>query len=79
MKTFEFVAPAKNAPSGVKAIATTADPIVIEYLGLVAGDRAFQILIAPSSPAETSILSVSSFRLKGEGIGCHISDVINPW
>lgn len=59
-------------------MATTPEFIVIEYLGLDAGERAFQILIAPSSPADASNRSAPSLKLNGEGIGCHISDVIKP-
>lgn len=79
MKTFSLVAPAMNAPSGVKDIATTAEFIVIEFRDLASDARAFQILMAPSSPADANRRSESASVLNGDGKGCHDSDVITPW
>lgn len=70
------MAPEMNAPSGVKARATTPDPMVIEDRDFVSDERAFQMLIAPSSPAEASNRSASSAT--GSDTGCQISDVISP-
>jgi hypothetical protein len=74
-----LVAPAMNAPSGVNAKATTPDPMVIEDLDLVSDERAFQMLIAPSSPADTNNRSAGSAKVAGFCIGCQIREVISPW
>jgi hypothetical protein len=79
IETDWFVAPAIKAPSGVNANATTPEPIVIEHFGFVSGDRAFQILIAPSSPADASNRSVSSLKIDEVGNGCQAKVVIWPW
>lgn len=71
--------PAINAPSGVKARATTADPIVIDDFDFVSDERTFQILIAPSSPADARYRSVSSAGPGRVWRGCHVSEVIRPW
>lgn len=72
------MAPEMNAPSGVKARATTPDPMVIEDRDLVSDERAFQMLIAPSSPADTNKRSASSITT-GSDTGCQISEVMSPW
>ena len=70
------VPPAMKAPSGEKARDATAEPIVIEFLHLISDERAFHMLMAPSSPAEASNLSESSRRAAGSGIGCQSKAVI---
>lgn len=73
-----LVAPAIYVPSGEKASPTTPDPIVIDDLYLVSGERAFQILIAPSSPADASRRSESSLIADPPGIGCQTRAVTPP-
>jgi hypothetical protein len=68
-----------NAPSGVKERATTADPIVIELFDFESKERTFQILMAPSSPADASNRSASSAKAMGVCRGCQINEVIRPW
>ena len=62
------VAPAMKAPSGVKDSATTGSPIVMVYLALFSGTRAFQINTSPSSPPDASNLSSSAGLVCR---GCH--------
>jgi hypothetical protein len=78
MNICSFVAPAIKAPSGVKESATTADPIVIEHLDLDSDERAFQMLMAPSSPEDASNRSESSPSPDGNCIGCQANEVISP-
>jgi hypothetical protein len=79
MNTFSLVAPAMNAPSGVKDMATTAEFIVIDDRDFASDPRAFQMLMAPSSPADANKRSESASILNGNGNGCHESDVTTPW
>lgn len=73
------VPPAMKAPSGVKARDATAEPIVIECLDLVSDERAFHMLMAPSSPADANSLSESGRRAAGTSMGCQRRAVIWPW
>ena len=74
-----LVAPARKAPSGVYAMATTEVAIVMEYFDLVSADRAFQMLIAPSSPADAIRRSASSLSGLSLCRGCHDRAVMTPW
>jgi hypothetical protein len=79
MRTRSLVAPAMNAPSGVKESANTLEgPIVIEHFCLLSEERAFHMLIAPSSLDEANNLSLSSPKVIELGNGCHIREVISP-
>lgn len=63
----------------MKAMATTELVIVMAYLDLLSEERAFQMLIAPSSPAEARRRSlVSSVAVSGE-TGCQAKEVMMPW
>ena len=78
ISTWRDVAPAMNAPSGVKASRTMGESIVKKHFALLSGLRAFQIRIAQSSPPVAISRSSSCTACVG-GNGCQAIVVMAPW
>ena len=78
IRTWLDVAPAKKAPSGVKASRTIGESMFRKHLALLPGAFAFQISIAQSSPPVAISRSSFTFGCVG-GRGCHAMVVIAPW